>query len=168
MNLGYALPIRKLIGILGFVVMAVSGLFIAAAVGDLIGGSTTDTGVLVGLLIFFTLTGGSGFHLFRSRILQAGKHDAEAKERQVLQYAKEQGGRVTIAGVAAHTELSVAEAKKMLETLSEQGVADVAFDDDGAVFYELKGLGVSAEARAAAKNPLRNVAAQQQQQNRQL
>ena len=59
----------------------------------------------------------------------------------------------------------------MLETLSEQGVADVAFDDDGTVFYELKGLGVSDAQRDAAKNPLRNVAAQQQQQqqqNRQL
>ena len=150
-------------GILGFLVMAVSGVFVAAAIGDLVTG-TDKVGVVTGLLIFFSLTTGGGFHLFRTRLLQKDGRAAEERERAVLQYAKSQGGRVTVAGVAAHTELSVAEAKKMLEVLSTQGVADVAFGDDGAVFYDLKGLDVTPEARAAAKNPLKNVAAAQQRE----
>ncbi|WP_223640972.1 hypothetical protein [Corallococcus sp. EGB] len=61
-------------------------------------------------------------------------------ERTVLTCAQERGGRVTIAEVAASTQLSFTEAKEVLEGLSRSGACTVDVTENGAFIYEFSGL----------------------------
>ncbi|MHA7627317.1 hypothetical protein [Corallococcus sp. M7] len=66
--------------------------------------------------------------------------DSRDVERAVLACAKEHGGRVTIAEVAASTHLSFTEAKEVLEELSRAGACTVDVTENGAFIYEFSGL----------------------------
>ena len=70
-------------------------------------------------------------------------------EQVVLSCAKQHGGRVTIAEVAADTELTFTEAKKVLEELSRAGACTVDVTEQGAFIYEFAGLMPRAPARQA-------------------
>lgn len=70
-------------------------------------------------------------------------------ERAVLSCAKQHGGRVTIAEVAAGTDLSFTEAKAVLEELSRAGACTVDVTDQGAFIYEFSGLMPRGPAREA-------------------
>ncbi|QSQ27470.1 hypothetical protein JY651_22280 [Pyxidicoccus parkwayensis] len=61
-------------------------------------------------------------------------------ERAVLTCAQKHGGRVTIAEVAAGSELSFTEAKTVLEELSHAGACTVDVTEHGAFIYEFNGL----------------------------
>jgi hypothetical protein len=61
-------------------------------------------------------------------------------ERAVLACAQKHGGRVTIAEVAAGSELSFTEAKAVLEDLSRAGACTVDVTEHGAFLYEFNGL----------------------------
>ncbi|MFP2924889.1 hypothetical protein ACLESO_06665 [Pyxidicoccus sp. 3LG] len=61
-------------------------------------------------------------------------------ERTVLSVAKQHGGRVTIAEVAAESHLTFTEAKAVLEELSRAGACTVDVTDQGAFIYEFIGL----------------------------
>ncbi|MCY1046858.1 hypothetical protein OV208_36475 [Corallococcus sp. bb12-1] len=61
-------------------------------------------------------------------------------ERTVLTCAKQHGGRVTIAEVAAESSLSFTEAKTVLEELSRAGACTVDVTEQGAFIYEFSGL----------------------------
>ena len=61
-------------------------------------------------------------------------------ERMVLTCAQARGGRVTIAEVAASTQLSFTEAKEVLEGLSRAGACTVDVTENGAFIYEFSGL----------------------------
>lgn len=70
-------------------------------------------------------------------------------ERAVLACAKQHGGRVTIAEVAAGSQLSFTEAKEVLEELSRAGACTVDVTENGAFIYEFNGLMPREPARAA-------------------
>jgi hypothetical protein len=70
-------------------------------------------------------------------------------ERAVLACAKQHDGRVTIAEVAAESDLSFTEAKAALEELSRAGACTVDVTDQGAFIYEFIGL-LPREARREA------------------
>ncbi len=135
---------NKFLGLLGGLVCLFSLMFVAAAIGDLAGGDTeTSTGVLVGLLVFFGGTAFLGGYLARKKLFVSGDEAREAlrgHEQTILELALAQGGRATVAGIAAKTDLTVAEAKAGLEALTRQGVAEVAFDADDDVYYQFPGL----------------------------
>ncbi|WP_375755803.1 hypothetical protein [Corallococcus exercitus] len=78
--------------------------------------------------------------------------DARDVERVVLTCAKEHGGRVTIAEVAAATQLSFTEAKEVLEELARAGACTVDVTENGAFIYEFSGLMPREPARAALKS----------------
>lgn len=61
-------------------------------------------------------------------------------ERAVLTCAKEHGGRVTIAEVAAETDLTFTESKAVLERLQREGACTVDVTEQGAFIYEFSGL----------------------------
>ena len=73
--------------------------------------------------------------------------DSRGVERAVLACAQTHGGRVTIAEVAAGTQLSFSEAKEVLEELSRAGACTVDVTENGAFIYEFSGL----MPRAASK-----------------
>jgi hypothetical protein len=56
-------------------------------------------------------------------------------EKQVLQAAKEEEGCVTPALVALKTELSIDEAEKILEGMTQKGYASMQVNDDGRIEY---------------------------------
>jgi predicted transcriptional regulator len=70
-------------------------------------------------------------------------------EQIVLACVKQHGGRVTIAEVAAETELTFTEAKKVLEELSRAGACTVDVTEQGAFIYEFTGLMPREPARQA-------------------
>ncbi|GMU02476.1 hypothetical protein KH5H1_65960 [Corallococcus caeni] len=78
--------------------------------------------------------------------------DARDVERAVLACAQEHGGRVTIAEVAAGSQLSFTEAKEVLEGLSRAGACSVDVTENGAFIYEFNGLMPREPARAALKS----------------
>ncbi|MCY1014941.1 hypothetical protein [Pyxidicoccus sp. MSG2] len=61
-------------------------------------------------------------------------------EKAVLACAQQHDGRVTIAEVAAESDLSFTEAKAALEELSRAGACTVDVTDQGAFIYEFIGL----------------------------
>lgn len=69
-------------------------------------------------------------------------------ERMVLACAQQRGGRVTIAEVAAGTQLSFTEAKEVLEKLSRAGACTMDVTENGAFIYEFSGLMPREPARA--------------------
>ena len=124
----------------------ISIFFVSAALGDLVSGDPdTETGTLIGLLMFFLGVGCASGYLayvnFRSQPAQPTKQlSAEQKERIILQLAQENGGTLTVARVAAASEMTIQESKSMLEALSLEGVCEVSFAEDGSVHYTFKGL----------------------------
>lgn len=70
-------------------------------------------------------------------------------EQIVLACVKQHGGRVTIAEVAAETELTFTEAKKVLEELARAGACTVDVTEQGAFIYEFTGLMPREPARQA-------------------
>ncbi|NPC45775.1 hypothetical protein D7X99_06560 [Corallococcus sp. AB032C] len=78
--------------------------------------------------------------------------DSRDVERAVLTCAKEHGGRVTIAEVAASSQLSFTEAKEVLEGLSRAGACTVDVTENGAFIYEFSGLMPRETAPAALKS----------------
>ncbi len=56
-------------------------------------------------------------------------------EKQVLQAARDEQGRVTPALVALKTELSIGEAEKILEEMAQKGYASMQVNDDGRIEY---------------------------------
>ncbi len=135
---------NKFLGVLGVLVCLMSLFFVAAAIVDLVGGeSETPAGVLVGLLVFFSGTAAAGGYLARRKLFVSGDREREAlrtHEQTILELALAEGGRATVAGVAAKTEMTVAEAKAGLEALAVQGVAEVSFDADDDIYYLFPGL----------------------------
>ncbi|RKH36554.1 hypothetical protein D7Y13_00150 [Corallococcus praedator] len=113
---------------------------------------TTDTTVM-GLILatVFVLGGRALIRAAKRAKLPAGPAEALAVaqlpvmsprdiERAVLTCAKQHGGRVTIAEVAAESSLSFTEAKTVLEDLSRAGACTVDVTDQGAFIYEFSGL----------------------------
>lgn len=57
-------------------------------------------------------------------------------EKEILRLAISRGGRLTTSEVAAHTSLTLEEAKKILETMAYEGHVSTSVSDGGALIYE--------------------------------
>ena len=140
---------RALWTFLGFSITTVSALFIIAFAVDFIEGSDTEPGILIGLLIFFLLTGLGGIHLIR-----VGRQNRrEKQERLILEIAAKKGGRITPAEIAMESPLSAEEAQNILEILCKGGNAELQVTDSGALVYVFHGL-LSDTEKATSKDPL--------------
>jgi hypothetical protein len=90
--------------------------------------------VLIGLVVFFILTGASGILLIR----RGRRSTHEKQERLVLELAASKNGRITPVEIAMETSL----------TASESQVTE-----NGSVVYAFTGL-ISESERETAQNPL--------------
>ena len=68
------------------------------------------------------------------------RRDNRSHEQIILDLSRASHGTLSIAEVAAHTALSVAEAKEGIEALTRQGIASVEFNETDDVFYRFPGL----------------------------
>ncbi len=124
---------------LGFVSL-LSLFFVAASIGDLIGGdSDTSASVLSGILVFFSgLAAGSAALarlLWRKRTV-----DPVAMEAQLLELAARHAGRLSVADVSVAFSLPIKEARECLEHLVVQGAADILVADEGTMVFGVRGV----------------------------
>lgn len=166
--------LRKLLGVLsGFLALG-SAMFTAMAITDLLAGdSGTETGVLVGLLVFFGgLTAATGFGALRllrdkaAAVSDAGAaNDTHAAplppaqgpaididlEARVLAHAARHAGRVTAAEVAVACGVPIDAAAAALDGLAVRGHADLQVSPDGAAVYVIAGF-LSKEEKERAES----------------
>ena len=163
--------LKKVLGFCSALMAIGSSMFVAMAIGDLIGGSSTTTNsVLFGLLVFFggltALTGTSAWRLLRAPTTTTTTATATATatadigntrgidialEAKILQLAAHSAGRITSTEVAMHCQVSLAAADAALDLLSARGHADLAVTPDGDAVYVIKGF-VSVQEKQLAES----------------
>ena len=125
---------RIIWSVLGYTITIVSAFFICAFAIDFMTDSERESSVLIGLVVFFILTGASGILLIR----RGRRSTHEKQERLVLELAASKNGRITPVEIAMETSL----------TASESQVTE-----NGSVVYAFTGL-ISESERETAQNPL--------------
>lgn len=143
-----------LLGALGVFIGLVSVLFVVVFVGQLIEGSRTERGVLVGLVVFFLGTAVAGAALARKcfhRPPTAPPPTESELEQRILDFAKQAGGRVTVPEVAADCDLSLEDSKRLLDHFVLDEAADALVTDDGIMVYRFHGF-LSPERKARARD----------------
>lgn len=144
---------RTLFGMLGVLVALFSLFLVVTSVSELVsGGGTTETSVLIGLLVFFSGTSLLGAWFARKMLRKPGRSAFEI-EQAVLALAAAHGGRLTLAEVSTGCRLSVADARDALQRLCGQGVADLHMTDAGVEVYAFEGF-IDAAAKAGARDLL--------------
>lgn len=154
---------KKIGGFASGVLALGSAMFTAMAITDLIAGdSGTETGVLVGLLVFFGgLTAATGYGAVRllrdaprpsvttSVNDAAGTHAAStpagpgvdiALEGRILAHAAQHAGRVTAAEIAVACAVPIDVATAALDGLAVRGHADLQVSPEGAAVYVIAGF----------------------------
>jgi hypothetical protein len=70
------------------------------------------------------------------------------KEQAVLAYAATVTGRVTVAEVAGHCQLTIAESKQLLDRFAVNGAAEILVSEDGTMLYDFGILTPTEKAQA--------------------
>ncbi|MFA9559991.1 hypothetical protein ACERII_22005 [Evansella sp. AB-rgal1] len=91
-----------------------------------------------------------GIYLIRSYFQKVKKVEAEYVERVVLQVVKKNGGSITVTDLAASSELSITEAKNVLEDICKNGLAERRLTDSGAMVYRFSTV-LTAQEKENAK-----------------
>ena len=141
----------RAMGCLGLFVLANSAFFVVAALANLIAGdSETEPGVILGLLVFFALTGYGGYWLYRS----SGKKppNPNPPEQRILALAEKNQGRITLAEVVLYCDLKTEEAREQLKSMVRQGLAELHVSEGGEEVYAFGGL--MPEEKHSATDPL--------------
>ncbi len=145
---------HRLMMVVGVIIVLFSAFIVASAIMDSIGGeSDTETSVLVGLVVFFSLTGFGGLYLtVNSR--KKGKRQAEQRmEREIFRVIAARGGRVTPFEIAAETDLSAGEAQAYMDKLCNDGMGELQVTSEGNLIYVFRGAASKSE-KATAASPL--------------
>jgi hypothetical protein len=159
---------RGIFGAIGIGIALVSGFFVAAAVAESAtgGDGKTSPGVYAGLIIFFgglfLLGAYLAWRMLRPRGASseasgsgsaasgaAPSPSAADRERQVLRMAEQEKGRVTVAEVATHCDMTISEAKATLDRLVLQEAATMQATKAGVLVYVFPGF-LSDEEKSTA------------------
>ena len=136
---------RKIGGFFAGYVCLCSAVLTCAAAGDMLAGDEESPGLMAGMMIFFGVITWGSYKLSKSLFADptnTGDKPLAKKshEQQILDLAIMSDGTLTIAEIAAHTPLSVAEAKAGIEALTKEGIASVEFDEKQDIYYRFPGL----------------------------
>lgn len=131
------------LSLFGFVMMAGS---LASEETNLAEGSEMTLFIMLGIIPFLF-----GACLCFLSIRRGKKRRADEMENKVLQLAAQSGGSLTAAELAMHTNLSVQQAKTILEAFTDQKVAYLTLSDNGTYVYKFEGL-ISREEKEAAES----------------
>lgn len=141
----------------GGVVALCSATLVAIALGDVLGGGGKNgLGVAVGLLIFFSGTMTAGVMMVRSAIRDARAPRGLNADQEVmlLQLARQNGGTLGAADVAARIRIPFADARRALDGLRKQGACVLVVTETGAELYRFPDLALSAGEAAVVKDLL--------------
>lgn len=94
---------------------------------------------VVGIIMSLVSAGG-GVMLMRNTQLASKKRKLQDVENMVLRIATANQGILTVPLLAMHANIPIKDAEKMLNTMQEQGLAQIQVDDNGTIFYEFTGL----------------------------
>ncbi|MGH7612783.1 MAG: helix-turn-helix domain-containing protein [Gemmatimonadales bacterium] len=93
-------------------------------------------------LLSVALPAATGGSLLRSHFRQKGNFARQREqlrlqtyESEILQLAQRKGGKLTVVEVAAETGLDAPTADAALQSLAQQGVADIEVTDSGVLVY---------------------------------
>ncbi len=108
-------------------------------------------------LVFGGLTLFSGLVLFKSfrqgRTGLEGSGVGRQEQRRILNLANHSAGRLTAEEAAVECNLSVEQAKLLLDNLVQQGAADTWVSDSGSMVYVFQGL--LEDDKATAEDPMK-------------
>ncbi|PIE70826.1 MAG: hypothetical protein CSA22_05355 [Deltaproteobacteria bacterium] len=90
-------------------------------------------GAWTGILWFFAL----GWALFYKKTRESKE---ELRERQLLQFIRERGGRVTIEEVAASTPFGIDDVKREFDRFCALGMGEVCLTEAGSMVYVFHGF----------------------------
>ncbi len=115
---------------LGFILTLLSLLLVGAAVSLVVdaasGKDTSDSiGGAVILIAFAAMSSFTAYRAFRPRNLAAAKLSRDDREKAALGLARSRGGKLTQAELALDTDMSIDEAKKLLDELVGKGAAEL-------------------------------------------
>jgi hypothetical protein len=143
---------RKVLALLSGFVSLTSLLFVFAAIGDIVGESETEMGILIGLLVFFSvITAGAGYGAVK--LWRGPAFEPQSLEPAVLQLASHHAGRLTVADVSVGLKVPIARARVVLDHLVTHGAAETLVSDAGELVYSVNGL-LGAGEKASARGVL--------------
>lgn len=147
---------RIVSGVFGTLMGLVSLPCVLAMVADLAQGTDNVTGALI-VGSFFTLTGILSLFMLYYAAFGGKKKETpwaleEWQERQILSLAQREGGVLSIASLALHSQLSTENAQKALEELERRQVATTWIDDAGALVYRFPAFSAGAPTASNAGN----------------
>jgi hypothetical protein len=126
--------------LLGFFALCMAGVYLDKTLDG-----TNNAPVLMAVMT--AIMGFGGFQLVRmgrrgakDGRLRDGSGQAQSPEHVVLRLARDRGGEVTAAQVAADSALSFDDAQAELDTLARKGACEVDATEDGVVIYRFGGL----------------------------
>jgi hypothetical protein len=151
---------RTLLGAVGALVALFSLMLVGAFVAELAAGGDgrTSVGAYVFLIAVFVVLAVGGAWVARSQLWAAPGRpgyrpprlsDAE-REQRILDFAEQEGGRVTVAEIAARCDLPVDDSKVALDRLVAQGVAELHVAERGVLVYIFPGFLSDAEKSGAS------------------
>ena len=142
---------------IGFMMMALSTPCVFAFAYDVFiaGTDNVQGATLIGVFCaFVAIAGAIVMRLSLRRPVDSFSISREL-ERQVLQVARDHGGRLTVAELAVGTELNLDECKAILEHLESREAVRTHLSSEGHVVYVVPGFVVD---KAAAVDPLNDAA----------
>ncbi|MGE0087169.1 MAG: hypothetical protein AB7S75_22420 [Desulfococcaceae bacterium] len=144
---------HRIVSVFGALLSLFSIFFCSAAVYDLMHPEKTDTetGVVIGLFVFFFITTAVGIYLFVSAYRKCRQDRIEKSEREVLTLIAEKGGRITPHEIALNIRMTVAEARNHLDRMSADGSGEVQVTPEGKTVYVFFAF-LSQEEKESAKN----------------
>ena len=130
---------ERLLFLIGIVLAIVGFMFFAVGLGMIFDPEDELSNTLVALLLGgIPLAGGTMLCIRLKKNAKA--RDGEQVERQILELAKANDGKLTVAEVAMKMTLTSAKAKELLDTCHADGLADISVSDKGAVVYQFYGV----------------------------
>jgi len=141
--------VRFIYAFLGYSLILISGIFIFSFCMVQVSDEPQKLITFLLAILFFFAVGLAGFKL--TRLGHRGRQ--EKRERQILQFAAQNRGRITPAELAMALPFSAEECQTVLETLCDQGIAQLQITDTGNLLYVFEGF-LSETEKTTSKNPL--------------
>lgn len=147
--------LNRILPIFGFIAALFSLLFCWMAIYDLLNPGNTDTepGVLIGLLIFFSITLGAGIFMMLKGSWRYKRRKYEKIEREILSLIAQKGGRITPEEIALNSQMSVEDAKVHLDRMCENGSGELQVTESGRLVYVFLGF-ITADEKKSARSAL--------------
>lgn len=125
---------RATLGIVGILVLSISSFVVTWAGVELTAPGFQPGALLIAAAVSASLFALTGLVLFWRGMVAGGSPEERLDRRRqqdLLDAAKQRGGRVTVAELALHTSYSVDEVGEQLDAFVDEGIAEIGVSDRG-------------------------------------